>query len=363
MGNASALDWRDPVKTLPYNESIAYVRHLLQMAIELEHSTIPLYLTAMYSMKNTSTFAHDVVRGVVIEEMLHMTTAANVLNAIGGSPSIDQPDFIPHFPIQVPLINMSASIRPFDNVSVYSFQQIELPPPWSKSILGWYQYITMLLTELVHRHGEPTVFSGNPAFQVEATVPWMGQGARKVHNLTSAVSALQAVADQGGGCADGVSHFPLPPPVNISAGPLGGEYSHYARFTEVLQGRQFTHNDTVKSGPQGVARPTDWEQVYRFESDPQVSNFPKGSREFELSLEFAGNYTEMLVGLHNAFNGAPDTLMSTIRQMYGLRDLATTLMQMEDPRFSDGTKIGPPWEYVPCVSHYEARQQQTRPLW
>ena len=32
--------------------------------------------------------AADVIRSVVMEEMLHMALAANVLNAIGGSPSL-----------------------------------------------------------------------------------------------------------------------------------------------------------------------------------------------------------------------------------------------------------------------------------
>ena len=34
-----------------------------------------------------------------------MTTAANLLNAVGGAPSIDQPAFIPSWPLEIPLIN------------------------------------------------------------------------------------------------------------------------------------------------------------------------------------------------------------------------------------------------------------------
>ena len=34
--------------------------------------------------------------------MLHMTLASNLLNAIGGSPVIDKPEFIPTFPGPLP---------------------------------------------------------------------------------------------------------------------------------------------------------------------------------------------------------------------------------------------------------------------
>ena len=68
----------------------------LQGAIELEHSTIPPYLTALYSIKKGSNReAAAIIRSVVMEEMLHMTIAANTLNAIGGAPEINTSGFIP----------------------------------------------------------------------------------------------------------------------------------------------------------------------------------------------------------------------------------------------------------------------------
>ena len=48
----------------------------------VEHSTIPLSLTSMYSIHNVSSLPATTIRSVVIEEMLHMATAANVLNAV-----------------------------------------------------------------------------------------------------------------------------------------------------------------------------------------------------------------------------------------------------------------------------------------
>src|SRR5436190_1750680 len=75
----------------------------LQQAIQLEHATIPTYLYALYSIKpDSNKKIQQVLLSVVTEEMLHMALACNMLNAIGGSPVIDQPQFIPHYPGPLP---------------------------------------------------------------------------------------------------------------------------------------------------------------------------------------------------------------------------------------------------------------------
>src|SRR5690606_2357790 len=77
---------------------------MLQNAIELEHSTIPPYLTALFSIRpGTSTEARKIVHSIVIEEMMHMTIAANILNAIGGKPQINNPRFVPVYPGPLPM--------------------------------------------------------------------------------------------------------------------------------------------------------------------------------------------------------------------------------------------------------------------
>ena len=66
------------------------LRRHLQWAIELEHATLPPYLCALYSIKEGhNEEAAEVVHSVFMEEMLHLTIAANILNAVGGSPVLD----------------------------------------------------------------------------------------------------------------------------------------------------------------------------------------------------------------------------------------------------------------------------------
>src|SRR5947199_3695973 len=79
------------------------VRNALQNAVKLEHATIPVYLYGLYSLQRGKNVAvAEILQSVVVEEMLHMTLASNVLNALGGSPQIDRPGFIPTYPGPLP---------------------------------------------------------------------------------------------------------------------------------------------------------------------------------------------------------------------------------------------------------------------
>lgn len=197
--------------------TLAYLRDLLQTCIEIEHSTIPLYLTALYSNSDTTGWAYNVTRGVAVEEMLHMTHAANVLNAIGGTPSIDHPAFVPEYPIVIPVINITSHVGSFSKRTVYTFEKIEADlADESKSITATYKFVADSLAALVKLHGEAAVFSGDPKRQVVAASRG-GEQTFAVTTLEHAVAALVGVSDQGSGMPTA-----QPPGFNLSAGPLGG---------------------------------------------------------------------------------------------------------------------------------------------
>ena len=102
--------------------------------------------------------------------------------------------------------------------------------------------------------------------------------------------------------------------------------------------------------------------MYHFQSNPKVANFEPGTKAHELSLAFAANYTDMLVTMHEVFNGAPTKMMQSVGKMYALRAMAVELMQMQDPRPGSpaGVGIGPPWEYVAATSLFAARGGRAR---
>jgi len=79
------------------------LKPLIQEAIKLEHATIPPYLCGYFTLKlGSNEEVGEIIRSVVIEEMLHMTIACNLLLAIGGKPEINSPDFVPGYPGRLP---------------------------------------------------------------------------------------------------------------------------------------------------------------------------------------------------------------------------------------------------------------------
>ena len=85
-------------------DSIPLLGGLFQKALELEHATIPIYLTALYSIKQgTNKEITTVIQSVVIEEMLHITIVCNIMNALNVPPSFLYKEFIPHFPTELPM--------------------------------------------------------------------------------------------------------------------------------------------------------------------------------------------------------------------------------------------------------------------
>ena len=82
--------------------TIQDLRTHLQWAVQVELTTIPTYLYAMYSIKDPSSESAEVFRSVVIEEMLHVALASNLLVAVGGQPKFYHRDILPKYPDPVP---------------------------------------------------------------------------------------------------------------------------------------------------------------------------------------------------------------------------------------------------------------------
>ncbi len=69
----------------------AWLLESLQSAVALEFSTIPLYLSAMWSIQTPDASvdsAYSLIQDIAIEEMLHFGLACNMLASLGGTPDI-----------------------------------------------------------------------------------------------------------------------------------------------------------------------------------------------------------------------------------------------------------------------------------
>ncbi|MBB4893596.1 hypothetical protein FHS39_002627 [Streptomyces olivoverticillatus] len=102
----------------------------LQAALTLEHLTIPPYLTGMYSLRpGANRPAFYAIRAVVLEEMLHMTLVANLLNAVDGTPLVAHSSFVTGYPARLPYSRdeVPVALRHFGTEALDTFLTIERP--------------------------------------------------------------------------------------------------------------------------------------------------------------------------------------------------------------------------------------------
>ena len=97
------------------NCSIDSLWEQVQQAVELELATIPLYLTSLYSIiDGCNQEAYEIIRSVLMQEMLHLVQAANILIALGQTPLIDSNKTAPAYP----RVGLPGNVLPRLNVTL-----------------------------------------------------------------------------------------------------------------------------------------------------------------------------------------------------------------------------------------------------
>ncbi|MEU3297578.1 ferritin-like protein [Streptomyces longwoodensis] len=327
------------------------LRKHLQWAVELEHATLPPYLTALYSLDaERNPEAAQLIGGVFVEEMIHLALAANLLNAVGGQPHLDAPHLLPSHPRAMPHADPSIelSLLPFGQKALQMFLRIEQPAhpgdpaegDHYETIGQFYDAIEKGLRHLCAELGENQVFTGDPARQV-AGGPFAHTAGHlsPVTDLASALTALEEIVEQGEGAAraevwDGdpdLSH------------PETKAVSHYYRFQELALGRRYQPGDTPESGPTGDAVTVDYDGVRPMRPNPRLADHPEGSAIRTAQAVFNQTYCKLLQQLEQAFNGNPAMLGMSVGTMYALKGQAQGLMAMQG---DDGLAVGPTFEYV-----------------
>jgi len=313
------------------------VQKALQYAIELEHATIPPYLTALYSLQpgKNATIA-SLLKGIVFQEMQHMTLAANMLNAIEGQPSLDDAKFIPRYPGGLPFHIGDRDGKRFDvplkafslDVVENVFMRIEEPDAPIK--FPDHSVMAALVEQKFRTIGDfyrsvrsslkPEWFKGNPACQVHGIVD-------PVLKLADAQAAIDLIVEQGEG---------------TTTSPLGGtEIAHYYRFAEILHQHTLVPDNSVPekfsySGAPIVFDPTG---VTPIVESPTSDSYPAGTTQRMESDAFNQMYSSLLRALHITFNGQPDNLDTAIGIMFDLKLQAIKLM---------GIPVGNSLNAAPC---------------
>jgi hypothetical protein len=339
--------------------SRARLHELLQAAVELELAVIPPYLCALYSMHpDGNDQAKLIIRSVVVEEMLHLILAANVLNAIGGRPRVAGEQHAPRYPHELP-DGVILDLLPFSPAAIDLFLKVENPQyehraaltaaerrhpphvsrvaaltPRPRTVGAFYAELIADLRREARAIGERELFCGDPSRQITHAYYYAGGGSPiEVTRLESAEAALSEIVEQG----EGEPH---------SMYDDDGDLAHYFRFAEIKYDRAYLRSDNA-GRPTGPPIGVDYASVY-----PMLVN-PRGTDYTDPELRAASDATNrtwstLLIEIDAALNGAPDRLLDAVPRMLFLRDQAQVLLA--NP-LSDGHAYhaGPTFEWLPSV--------------
>jgi hypothetical protein len=314
----------------------------LQNAIMLEHSTIPPYLTALFSLRSgTNVQIARQIHEIVIEEMLHMAIAANILIAIGGYPAINSPNFIPKYPGPLPMnigdlvVGIEAFSIDLVKNSFMAIEEPEHPIPIKTVEEEAVQYATIgqfydAIKDQIQELG-PSIFVKPYAPPQVVSPEWFGDRLFVITNPYTACKAIDLIKLEG----EGTSESPFASP---------GDPAHFYRFGEIAAGRKIvpTPDGFAYGGAPVLFDPSG---VWPLRPNCKVADFAPGTHARTRIEAFAYNYSALLNSLHNAFNGAPAQLETAIGLMYDLRTAAVALMET-DTGDTTGQTVGPSYEYV-----------------
>lgn len=319
---------------------------LVEDAIRLEHATIPPYLCAYFTLKPGANDAiGQIIRSVVIEEMLHMTIASNLLIAIGGAPEIDQPRFVPTYPGKLPMNVGDSVVVHLRKCTVEQIRDVFLaieapdePIEFEKGLLSaeeprtiadFYNAVIEKLEEL-----GPSVFKGDVANQVIDTAGF-GSLMFPITDLASAKKAIEIIVVQGEG-------------TKVSPDDPEGELAHYYRFRQIVEGRALVKDPAAKNGWSYSGEPLviDPSGVWDMVDDPKTSDYAPGTKARVLVDQFNRTYSTLLRALHRTFNGDPGHLQQALGLMYDVRLAAQDVLATPAP--GGAGQCGLPFDYVPA---------------
>lgn len=341
------------------------LKKALQAAIELEHSTMPPYLYAMYSLLDTHDANNDhrsiarLLKEIVIDEMAHMLLNCNLLISIGGHPVIYSEKFVPNYPTQLPGCVADDFVVPLKKVSRDTirtvFMRIEEPnDPLDidtvplealeaasepvRTIGEFYRRLQKVFEE----KGDQLVDPATEDQQPTTYLPGVMEGEQKITSQDQAVAAIDLIVEQG----EGTSKDPFVPGAGNM--PSNRDLAHYYRFQSILEGKIAKNPNATEESPPEKKVVFNSNDLFRLEEskvrpfpdNPKAAHFAVGSDERNAIDEFNRSYTRMLKLLHSAVNGAPGQLESAIDEMTVDMTTAAENLALE-------FNLGPTFEFLP----------------
>jgi hypothetical protein len=306
--------------------NVAWLKASLQTAIELELSTLPPYLTAMWSIVDPEDPVYQLIRSIVFEEMLHFGLACNLLTTIGGTPQIASLETVPKYPgplpggvhpgLIVPLVGLTPRL-------VYEvFMEIEYPESHPIALRG--RFIDPTIGAFYTAIDCAFKANGGAIQGTRQLTGWEPVPVTPINDLADAHRAIKKIQDQG----EGTGKSPLASP---------DELAHYYKFAEIYYGNKLVR----------------YKKHWKYDGDPipfpkvyPVAQVPaEGYPDCKKAVAFDAKYTEMLELLQRAWtNGDDQSLRAAIEAMSPLGGLAVELMQT--PLKSGGYNYGPAFRFL-----------------
>ncbi|MEM7758892.1 MAG: ferritin-like protein [Cyanobacteria bacterium P01_A01_bin.40] len=336
--------------------------YLIQ-AMKIEHATIPPYITALYSIKPGSNVeALEIIRSVAVEEMLHLTLAANVFNAVGGDikSTLTGNDFIPQYPTRLPTgeTDFEVGLAKFSPETIATFLKIERAkevdegkpivgsrphqnyvisirdrdPEYSFYSIGLFYAEIIRGMYALHKEMGNALFCGDPGRQITPEYYYDGAGdIIKVNDLDSAIRALTIIQEQGEGSRIGKIY---------DAEKL---LSHYYRFEQLMFNQE--NGQDVTNGqyyvvdqerpsqsdkpehPTGGTFTVDWGAVYPLKENAKLSDYSGQPELHQAAQDFQSAYSNFLAEIENSFDGHPEALLPAVGGMFKLKYQAERLIK------------------------------------
>jgi len=314
----------------------------LQHAIELELWTIPLYLSAVYSIKDLDQIENKsdypeiakLVLSVVIQEMLHLELVGNLSVALGHTPEFKHPEykdieeipFIHPTPSELPeeIKDYKIGIGPLNNEQLKLFCAIEFPDeprtaPWAER--EEYDSIGELYEAL--REGIGYLWDECYVESTQRAPQFMGYTkknnfdvgfSQEIKCLDSAMKAIDAIVAQG----EGVSHGEVPrnfqppkmDPEHFDPGWFSPTLSHYEKFHIAMHAAQLP-------------------EIYQIQS-------ANSAQTTEAQQKLAEDFSTLLELLNQSFSSASDQMHDQFyMSMFGVCDSITAVWRTGGvPNFS-----------------------------
>jgi rubrerythrin len=336
--------------------NIAWLKKALNWAVELEFTTIPAYLYALWSVKDGTCEVAKMVRGIVMEEMLHMALACNMITAIGAAPDIlkSAPTYPKKLPaniqkeISVALVGVSPKANdPNDVVKAFmAIEASEKPLARAEDSFPTIGKLYEAIRKALHDPANKKDFgeSGKQVvrdFGVKSEYKVVDLTSDGAIDLKEVDKAIQLITEQGEGSTTS-------PDSNTGL-------AHYYRFGEIYHGRRLkkhgvgTEKVTWKFDGEALARPA----VHALGVVPRGGwARPRMEPDIKDLLDgFNAMYRELVGKLHNAWRESGDfSLVEAFAIMNKLEECADKIITHELPDFEGqpGKHYGP--EFLPPVA-------------